>query len=1105
MLSLKQSNSWLNDPTTDVNLFQEMQRKAETESIAYIQDPISQYPEIHKTIKFEIDPEFVNSYSQIKPPFGFNGLGELVYERTYSRIKPDGKTKEKWFETVERVVNGTYSMQKRWIVQNGLGWNEFKGQKSAQEMYHLIFNMKFLPPGRGLWAMGSPMTEERKLYAALNNCSMVSTEEITEEEPDGPFSFLMDASMLGVGVGFDTKGAGKLTICCPQPNQDPIYHFQIPDSREGWVESLRLLIRAHLGTPEYKFNMKFDYSQIRPQGLPIKGFGGISSGSEPLEALHKDISRRFQEENGKLLSVTLIVDIMNMIGRCVIAGNVRRTAEISFGELDSEEFIDLKNYEKNPQRMGYGWCSNNSIFAKIGMNYESVATRVALNGEPGFAWLDTMRQFGRMNDPQNNKDSRVVGANPCCPDFSLINTTKGIKTVKELIGKDFEIYMDGKKYNIIGGFFKTGNKTIYNIQTVEGYELFVTDNHKVLVEGIDGINDDIEGKYPTPIGHRWVEVRNLIIGDEIVLENTRLNPILETTDESFDEGWLLGLFLGDGNFSKLKETCVLEFWGNQENREKYIELILQRIKTLGGDVKYDKIRHGCVTESRNKICTQSKQLYNKCLYEYDMNIDTKLFSDLGFQKILSKSISFKTGLIRGLFDSDGSPQGTFEKGFSIRLSSTRIQYIKLAQLILLSLGIYSKIYVNRKIAGKSLLPDGKGGMAYYQTKPCHELVITKDNIPRFKNFIGFDNPNKKQKLNEIILSVSKFRSTKFTTRFLSMNKFSEDILDVYDCTVPEIHRFSSNGIIVANCLEQSLESYEMCCLVETFPTNHETEKEFMRTLKFAYMYAKTVTLGMTHWPSVNRVMMRNRRIGCSMSGIAQFIAKNGLETLRQWCENGYNTIQNWDKIYSEWFAIPQSIKTTSIKPSGTVSLLAGATPGMHFPQAKYYIRRVRLAKSSDLIGPLVAAGYDVEESVTDKSAMVVSFPIYLGEGMKTVSEVTIWEQMCLAAFLQRYWSDNQVSCTVTFNPKTEASQIAPVLNYFQYQLKGISFLPNMETDGPSPYPQMPYETITKEKFEEMQSKIDAKKINFGANARNFENDHVVERWCDGDTCEIVKK
>jgi hypothetical protein len=123
---------------------------------------------------FTLSPSFVARYGDVKPPFGFNGLGEFVYATRYARLRPDG-SRERWFQTVERVVNGTYNMQRRWIEAQGLGWSPARAQASAQRMYERIFTMKFLPPGRGLWAMGTPLTEQRGLYAALNNCAFVST------------------------------------------------------------------------------------------------------------------------------------------------------------------------------------------------------------------------------------------------------------------------------------------------------------------------------------------------------------------------------------------------------------------------------------------------------------------------------------------------------------------------------------------------------------------------------------------------------------------------------------------------------------------------------------------------------------------------------------------------------------------------------------------------------------------------------------------------------------------------------------------------------------------------------------------------------------------
>ena len=654
--------------------------------------------------RFKLSDNFVSKYKRKKPPFGFNGLGELVYMRTYSRIKENGKN-ERWWETVRRVVEGTYSMQKNHIDNYQLGWNAWQAQASAQEMYERMFTMKFLPPGRGLWAMGTPITEEKGLYAALNNCAFVST-KTHKEDYSKPFCFLMDASMLGVGVGFDCKGAGEIIVKgLNKAKKEEL--FEIPDTREGWVESLKLLLESYFhGAAE----VQFDYSKIRPEGEPIKGFGGVSSGHEPLEEIHEAIRGVLENNSGEPITTTTIVDIMNLIGKCVVAGNVRRTAEIVFGNPDDEEYLNLKNYEVNPHREMYGWTSNNSVFAKLGMDYTDICKRIVDNGEPGLAWLQNMRKFSRMQNGGDDKDHRVMGGNPC--------------------------------------------------------------------------------------------------------------------------------------------------------------------------------------------------------------------------------------------------------------------------------------------------------------------------------------------------------------------------------------------------LEQSLESYELCCLVETFPDNHDSYEDYARTLKYAYLYAKTVTLGKTHWSDTNRVMLRNRRIGCSVSGVAQFITNRGLEELRTWLENGYKVIKSWDTMYSDWFAVPKSIKTTSVKPSGTVSLLAGATPGLHYPESRFYVRRIRVSKHSELIEPLKKAGYKVEPAFgSEDTTMVIEVPVDVGQGIRTAKELSIWEQFNLAAFMQRHWADNQVSCTATFDPETEANELPHVLNYFQYRLKGISLLPRHPLGA---YRQMPYEAIEKKEY-----KKQVKKLGYLSFVGVEGEEADVEKFCDSSECEIV--
>jgi adenosylcobalamin-dependent ribonucleoside-triphosphate reductase len=661
--------------------------------------------------QFHLDGRFLDEYRDRPVSWGFGDLSYVTYKRTYARPidpdQPDGKVEE-WWQTCARVVNGVYTAQKTHCHRMHLPWSDAKAQRSAQDMFKRMFFFKFLPAGRGLWAMGTDFAFSRGA-ACLQNCGFISTQNI-DNNYAYPFCWAFEMSMLGVGVGFDTRGAGKVVI--REPERSAEAHL-IPDSREGWVEALRRVLNAYVGIGTLPGS--WDVSQIREKGAPIKGFGGRASGPAPLVEMLDHLTTLYDSYIDKFVDSTLIVDTNNIAGNCVVSGGIRRTAQISFGNPDDADFMDLKqDFEKVK---AYRYASNNSIWAELGMDYSEPARRSAINGEPGYAWLDHMQRFGRMCDPPDNKDKRVLGGNPC--------------------------------------------------------------------------------------------------------------------------------------------------------------------------------------------------------------------------------------------------------------------------------------------------------------------------------------------------------------------------------------------------LEQSLEDGELCNLVETFPAHHDDFDDFQRTLKCAYLYAKSVTLIPTHDPRTNAIMGRNRRIGCSMSGIRQNIEKIGLRSHLTWCDQGYHYIGDLDKIYSEWLCVPHSIKRTSVKPSGTISLLAGATPGIHASEDEYYLRRVRIADTSPLIAALERAGYPVEPAIQEPATKVVAFPVHFAGCEKYQRDLSIWEQVSLASLHQQFWADNQVSCTVKFQPG-ESDQISSALEHFEHALKGISFLPYMDAaelarqvdaHGEPMYHQLPYEPITVEEYEVALARISAVDLSDAVH-------EVNERFCDGASCKV---
>lgn len=354
--------------------------------------------------RFELNYSTVDRLQSMIPKFGYNGFGEIIFYRTYSRTMKDME-QESWADCVIRVTNGTFSIRKDFYMKNRILWDENFWQQYAAKFAYSMFRMQWLPPGRGLWAMGSNFVYERGAMA-LYNCAYTNIGN--NETLSDDIVWLMDSLMHGVGVGF-----GPLRDDLTMYNPRGSVTYRIPDSREGWCIATKLMLDAFLhGGPL----PKFDYSNVRPAGLPIKGFGGISSGPEPLMILHKKIQEqceRWEEHSDPVLFKT---NIANLVGTCVVAGNVRRSAEIACGSVNDETFMDLKDYSLFPERAEWGWMSNNSCildsdedFSKLG----EIARRVIKNGEPGFINKQNLR-YGRIGKRKKKlREDEAVGFNPC--------------------------------------------------------------------------------------------------------------------------------------------------------------------------------------------------------------------------------------------------------------------------------------------------------------------------------------------------------------------------------------------------------------------------------------------------------------------------------------------------------------------------------------------------------------------------------------------------------------------------------------------------------------------------------------------------------------------
>ena len=329
-----------------------------------------------------ISNDFVSKYKNKQPKWGFNGLGYIVYKRTYSRLKENGLLEE-WPETIARCINGAQKIGAKYT------------KKEAERLFDLVFNLKCNFAGRGLWQLGTS-TVDRFGGNSLLNCWFTAI-----KKPED-FCFIFENLMLGGGVGYSIRREDihelpriKKGVSIEVKNTNDA-DFIVPDSREGWVRLLQKALDAFFITGK-----SFNYSTVlvRSAGKPIDGFGGTASGPEILIKGLAQICGVIKAREGKKLRSLDVLDIANIIGSVVVAGNVRRSAEIALGDPDDFLYLKAKRWDLG-NIPNWRAMSNNTIYCD---SYDHIMEGVwdgyAGNGEPyGFFNLALSSKYGRTGE-----------------------------------------------------------------------------------------------------------------------------------------------------------------------------------------------------------------------------------------------------------------------------------------------------------------------------------------------------------------------------------------------------------------------------------------------------------------------------------------------------------------------------------------------------------------------------------------------------------------------------------------------------------------------------------------------------------------------------------
>lgn len=562
---------------------------------------------------------------------------------------------------------------------------------------------------------------------------------------------------------------------------------------------------------------------------------------------------------------------------------------------------------------------------------------------------------------------------------------------------------------------------------------------------------DVEGYNPCVTGDTWVMTDK---GPRTVLslykEKGRVNVYVDgilhpTTDDGF-------------YMTRVTRVCILTTYEGYRLRATPNH----RIMTPNGWVPLEKLNEGdkVLLHTHRYISWDGPGTFNE---GFDEAIDAMEMwihkDDKTFESFESSSSEFCRGFLKGVFACSGYISKTLN---GVLLHMNDLRHFKMVQRMLNRFGISSAV------------------------EQLKDLFLVIKQTRTFNQLINGD-------------SIEYYASEPHvcTATVLTVNQ--DEIEPVYDCTVPSAGKFDANSFVVSNCAEQSLARWETCCLGEIYLPNIETFDELKKCATYLYRTCKhSLNLPCADSKETENIVHKNFRMGLGVTGYLQ-----ATDTQRNWLSDCYKYLREYDEAYSRANNFPPSVKLTTCKPSGTLSILGHCTSGVHPGFAQYYIRRIRVSSESKLIAVAKAHGYHVEyvqnfDGSLDYNTQVISFPYALPEGTILAENCTAVQQLEYVKRLQTEWSDNAVSVTVYYR-KEELPEIKEWLRVnYNNSVKTVSFLLHSDHG----FKQAPLEKISKEAYLEMVKNTrpitDISSICYTAADENF----VGEGECAGGACPL---
>jgi len=983
----------------------------------------------------------------------------------------------------------------------------------------------------------------------------------------------LNISIVGeIGTVLPDARQEETTVKVTNPKQ---VNICIGDSREGWVQSYQALLELSSNEDlDTTVNVEIDPSHVRPAGEVLKGFGGVANPVK-IPELYPRLAKILNRAQGRKLNAEECCLLIDEAAATVVAGNIRRSAGIRQFDADSPLLKqnlwqpDAEgNWRIDPERDALRMANHTRVYHQAPSLEECVdAVRSQFySGEGAIQYapeaiarantdllnepskrqefleiytnqgVEAAKTWFQQKSPgmsKNELEHRLqrYGLNPCVTAETWVHTENGARQVKDLIGTQQSVYVNGELFSTTPeGFFYTGTKPIVKLATQEGHTLRLTPNHQVLKVTAQTLKKQYT---------EWIAVENLKPRDRVMLHNHQdIRPW--DGKGTFEQGWLLGSLVGDGSLTHTpwNDVGILRYWGETQD-----ELSQYAATTLEQSVEYTR---------RTPVAFYHKQHHLRQISSSGL---AKLASSFGIicgnkhitQEIEQGSYNFYQGFLRGLFDADGSVQGTQLKGVSVRLAQSNLEDLQAVQRMLLRLGIVSTLYENRRDKGDRALPNSQRQPKLYECQANHEIVITKENLYHFQNIVGFRDPQKNAKLTNALTSYQRnLNRERFTATIASIEP--DGIEPVYDCTVPGVHRFDANGLVAHNCGE-ILGSDFHCNLSEIHlnlidPNNEQEQAEAFQAGALA---VATLLNHQFQEPRYQYSRELDPIVGVSFTGLFDFFVQAfGVDWLRWWEEGRPDTeqgrhfkqreqayLKKWREIvhqtvwdYCDRHNIKRPNRCTTVQPSGTKSLLTGASPGWHPPKAVRFIRRVTFGKNDPVALACIDYGYSVVPSQSDKDEQgnllkdpfdprctewLVEIPVAVpwadlpGADQIDISKFSVLAQFDFAMQVQKHYVTHNTSATLELREHEIEDLGRAIYNAIKNNDGYISAALLARFDAYQTFPRLPFEPVAEATYNQLMQEVEARRKmdDFHAALLKYDQGELSEAGptgCDSDKC-----